>query len=49
MSRKGDLEKGHHIQGLSFGGKNIDSNIKKTGESTIQRKQINDLNLDFYH
>lgn len=49
MTRKGKLEKGHHIQGLSFGGKNIDLNIKNTGESTIQRRKINDLDLDFYH
>lgn len=49
LVRRGELEKGHHKQGLAFGGENVNSNIKKTGESTIPRKQIDDLNLDFYH
>ncbi|MDT2047719.1 hypothetical protein [Priestia flexa] len=49
LVRRGELEKGHHVQGLSFGGENVSSNIKTTGESTIRREQIDDLNLDFYH
>src|SRR5699024_1189295 len=49
MTRRGELEKGHHIQGLSFGGKNIDSNIKKTGELNSKRKKMKELNLYFYH
>lgn len=49
LVRRGELEKGHHVQGLAFGGENISSNIKKTGESTIRREEIDDLNLDFYH
>ena len=49
LVRRGELEKGHHKQGLAFGGENINSNIKKTGESTIHRQQFDDLNLDFYH
>lgn len=49
LARRGELEKGHHIQGLAFGGENVNSNIKKTGESTIRREQIDELNLDFYH
>ena len=48
LVRRGEIEKGHHKQGLSFGGENLNSNIKKTGESTIRREQIDDLNLDFY-
>ncbi|TKI50726.1 hypothetical protein FC748_03135 [Lysinibacillus tabacifolii] len=49
MVRRGELEKGHHKQGLSFGGENVSSNIKKTGESTIRQKEIDELDLDFYH
>ncbi|QXE01502.1 LXG domain-containing protein [Terribacillus sp. DMT04] len=49
LVRRGELEKGHHRQGLAFGGENLNSNIKKTGESTIRREQIDNLNLDFYH
>ncbi|EJQ98592.1 WXG100 family type VII secretion target [Bacillus cereus] len=49
LVRRGELEKGHHVQGLSFGGENVSSNIKNTGESTIRREQVDDLNLDFYH
>ncbi|MGX5561239.1 WXG100 family type VII secretion target [Bacillus thuringiensis] len=49
LVRRGELEKGHHVQGLSFGGENVSSNIKNTGESTIRREQIDDLNSDFYH
>lgn len=49
LVRKKKLDKGHHVQGLSFGGENINSNIKVTGESTIPREKIDDLNLDFYH
>ncbi|MEK5439959.1 MULTISPECIES: hypothetical protein [Paenibacillus] len=49
LVRRGELEKGHHVQGLSFGGENVDSNIKITGESTIRREKLEDLDLDFYH
>ncbi|MFB8375152.1 hypothetical protein [Paenibacillus taichungensis] len=49
LVRRGELKKGHHKQGLSFGGKNVDENIKITGESTIRREKIEDLDLDFYH
>ncbi|AHN22397.1 hypothetical protein T479_14520 [Lysinibacillus varians] len=49
LVRRGELEKGHHKQGLSFGGENVSSNIKKTGESTIRQKEIDELDLDFYH
>ncbi|EST10770.1 ribonuclease YeeF family protein [Sporolactobacillus laevolacticus] len=49
LVRRGELEKGHHIQGLAFGGENVTLNIKITGESTIRSDQIDDLNLDFYH
>ncbi|WP_144510127.1 T7SS effector LXG polymorphic toxin [Bacillus sp. FJAT-22090] len=49
LVRRGELEKGHHKQGLAFGGENVNYNIKKTGESTIRREQLDDLNLDFYH
>ncbi|OKP86064.1 hypothetical protein A3844_15010 [Paenibacillus helianthi] len=45
----GDLEKGHHRQGLAFGGENIQDNIQFTGESTIKKKELSDLDLDFYH
>ncbi|PAD67427.1 hypothetical protein CHH83_18865 [Bacillus sp. 7586-K] len=49
LIRRGELEQGHHRQGLAFGGENVNSNIQKTGESSIRRKEIADLNLDFYH
>ncbi|WLV24290.1 hypothetical protein QR721_11690 [Aciduricibacillus chroicocephali] len=49
LVRRGELEKGHHVQGLSFGGENTSSNIKNTGESTIRREQIDDMDLEFYH
>lgn len=49
LVRKGSLEKGHHVQGLAFGGKNINENIKFTGESTIRRKELGKVDLDFYH
>lgn len=45
LVRRGELEKGHHVQGLSFGGENVSSNIKKTGELTIRREQIDDLSF----
>lgn len=40
LTRKGELEKGHHIQGLWSGGDNTNSNIKFTGESTIKRDTL---------
>ena len=45
---QGNLDKGHHKQGLSFGGENINDNITYTGESTIKSSKLEDLNLDFY-
>ncbi|WP_260445086.1 pre-toxin TG domain-containing protein [Listeria booriae] len=49
MVSRGELPKGHHRQGLSFGGDNIESNIQFTGESTIRRSELEGLDLDFYH
>ncbi|WP_338555023.1 contractile injection system protein, VgrG/Pvc8 family [Paenibacillus sp. KS-LC4] len=49
MVRRGQLEKGHHVQGLAFGGENVDANIKITGESTISRTKLSELELDFYN
>ncbi|WP_431090338.1 contractile injection system protein, VgrG/Pvc8 family [Paenibacillus sp. 8b26] len=49
LVRRGELDKGHHIQGLAFGGENANSNIKTTGESTIRREQLKELDMDFYH
>lgn len=47
--RRGEIEKGHHVQGLAFGGENVNTNIKVTGELTISTKQLDELDLDFYH
>lgn len=33
-------ERGHHVQGLAFGGDNVQSNIVHTGESTIRRDSL---------
>ncbi|AQY52559.1 hypothetical protein UE46_12300 [Listeria weihenstephanensis] len=49
MVSRGELPKGHHRQGLSFGGENMESNIQFTGESTIRRSELEGLDLDFYH
>jgi hypothetical protein len=38
LVRRGELEKGHHKQGLSFNGENVSSNIKKTVETTILQR-----------
>ena len=40
LSNSNKLSKGHHRQGLAFGGKNIESNIVNTGESTIARSKL---------
>ena len=40
MVASGQLDRGHHVQGLAFGGDNTGDNIMHTGESTIQRKQL---------
>jgi len=45
---QGLVEPGHHKDGLSFGGKNIQENIAFTGETTIQRKKMDGVDLDFY-
>ena len=49
MVSTGELEKGHHRQGLAFGGENVDTNIQFTGESTIKSEKLEDLDLEFYH
>jgi len=49
LVKKGDLEAGHHKQGLAFGGENASSNIKITGESTVRRTELKGVDLDFYH
>ncbi|MHC1686054.1 MAG: RHS repeat domain-containing protein [Clostridiaceae bacterium] len=45
---QGKLNKGHHIEGLAFGGENKNHNITDTGESTIKRSYLEDLDLSFY-
>ena len=40
MAASGLLERGHHIQGLAFGGDNVQENIVHTGESTIRRSEL---------
>ncbi|MCT4606629.1 MAG: hypothetical protein N4A64_11100, partial [Marinisporobacter sp.] len=45
---QGSLNKGHHKQGLAFGGENINDNITYTGESTIKSSKLENLDLDFY-
>ena len=40
MAVAGDLERGHHRQGLAFGGDNIKENIVHTGESTVRRGEL---------
>ncbi|WP_252250548.1 RHS repeat-associated core domain-containing protein [Clostridium sp. ZBS13] len=45
---QGNLNKGHHKQGLAFGGENINDNITYTGESTIKSGKLEDLDLEFY-
>lgn len=49
MLRKGELPKGHHRQGLAFGGENIPENIQFTGESTIRHSELEGLDISFYH
>ncbi|MBS2967915.1 ribonuclease YeeF family protein [Metabacillus sp. KIGAM252] len=49
LANSGLLEKGHHVQGLAFGGENVSSNIKFTGESTIKSDKLSGLDLSFYH
>ncbi|EKQ50968.1 MAG: hypothetical protein A370_05250 [Clostridium sp. Maddingley MBC34-26] len=45
---EGNLSKGHHNQGLAFGGQNIEENIIYTGESTIRKSDLKGLDLSFY-
>ncbi|CAH1225281.1 contractile injection system protein, VgrG/Pvc8 family [Paenibacillus sp. JJ-223] len=45
---QGRLERGHHRDGLAFGGKNVPENIVFTGETTIQRSKLDGVDLDFY-
>jgi len=40
MTAAGKIKRGHHRQGLAFGGDNIESNIVHTGESTIKRSKL---------
>ncbi|MEQ7054506.1 hypothetical protein ABN764_28130, partial [Paenibacillaceae sp. P-4] len=48
LVKQGRLSRGHHRDALAFGGENTPENIVFTGETTIQRNQIEDLDLDFY-
>ncbi|MDU4659238.1 MAG: hypothetical protein E6Y39_03750, partial [Clostridium butyricum] len=48
LSNSNKLSKGHHRQGLAFGGKNIESNIVKTGESTINRSKLTKAQQEQY-
>lgn len=47
-SQQGLLPKGHHRQGLAFGGTNHESNIAFTGESTIQASALSGVDMSFY-
>jgi hypothetical protein len=47
-AQQGTLQQGHHIQGLAFGGQNIQKNIIFTGESTIRASALDGLDLSFY-
>ncbi|WP_216637156.1 hypothetical protein [Streptococcus gordonii] len=49
MVRRGELEPGHHRQGLAFGGENTPENIQFTGESTIRRSELDGIDTSFYH
>ena len=49
MTAKGELEKGHHVQGLAMGGENESENITHTGESTIKRSQLTKEQQDRYY
>ncbi|GED57625.1 contractile injection system protein, VgrG/Pvc8 family [Brevibacillus formosus] len=48
LSNRKKLKKGHHVQGLAFGGKNVDSNIVHTGESTISRTKLTKEQIEEY-
>ena len=49
MVARGQLDRGHHRQGLAFGGKNERSNIQHTGESTIRRSELpKELQKEYY-
>jgi len=47
MLRKDELQKGHHKQGLIFGGENVSKNIQFTGESTIRHSELEGLDTGF--
>ena len=49
MTAKGELEQGHHIQGLAMGGENESENITYTGESTISRSKITKEQQERYY
>ena len=49
MLQSGELPKGHHRQGLAFGGENVPENIQFTGETTIRSSELDKLDLSFYH
>ena len=49
MVRRGELEPGHHRQGLAFGGENTPENIQFTGESTIRKSKLDGIDTSFYH
>ena len=49
MVASGQLERGHHIQGIAFGGENTKDNIVFTGESTIKREYLpSELQNEYY-
>ena len=48
LSRQGVLPRGHHRQGLAFGGENQADNIQFTGETTMRRAELGGLDLGFY-
>ena len=47
MLRKDELQKGHHKQGLIFGGENVSKNIQFTGKSTIRHSELEGLDTGF--
>ncbi|MDR2889382.1 MAG: hypothetical protein LBV33_06025, partial [Lachnospiraceae bacterium] len=48
MYTSGALPKGHHRQGLAFGGGNTADNIQFTGESTIASSEVSKAEYDAY-
>jgi hypothetical protein len=48
LTSREKLKKGHHVQGLAFGGENVDNNIVHTGESTISRSKLTKAQQEEY-